>query len=123
MAKFRKKPVVIDAHRWDGDLKSMVTWASHVDLAARKARGESLRGHEMINLPIHAIVGRDHLEIDTLDGTMTVLPGDWVICGVKGEFYPCKPDIFSATYEAVTDGTAATPTPLSRATGRPPGTR
>ncbi len=39
------------------------------------------------------------LEIDTLEGKMTAHPGDWIIKGVKGEFYPCKPDIFNATYD------------------------
>lgn len=41
------------------------------------------------------------IRIETLEGDMIVRPGDWVIKGVKGEFYPCKPDIFDATYEAV----------------------
>ena len=40
-------------------------------------------------------------EIRTLEGVMTASPGDWIITGVKGERYPCKPDIFEATYEAV----------------------
>lgn len=39
--------------------------------------------------------------ITTLEGAMRVSPGDWVICGVKGEFYPCKPDVFEATYKRV----------------------
>jgi len=39
--------------------------------------------------------------IETLEGTMVALPGDWIIRGVKGEMYPCKPDIFEATYEPV----------------------
>lgn len=43
------------------------------------------------------------IEIDTLEGTMRAHPGDWIIKGVKGEFYPCKPDIFEATYEAHND--------------------
>lgn len=42
--------------------------------------------------------------IDTLEGTMTAKPGDWIIRGVAGEFYPCKPNIFEATYEAVDGG-------------------
>jgi hypothetical protein len=41
------------------------------------------------------------IEIETLEGTMTATPGDWIICGVQGELYPCKPDIFEATYEPV----------------------
>jgi hypothetical protein len=40
------------------------------------------------------------IDIPTLEGTMTARPGDWIIRGVHGEFYPCKPDIFDATYEA-----------------------
>ena len=39
------------------------------------------------------------MQIDTLEGTMTVIINDWIIKGVKGEFYPCKPDIFEATYD------------------------
>ncbi len=42
-----------------------------------------------------------NFEINTLEGTMTANVGDWIIKGVKGEFYPCKPEIFDATYEAV----------------------
>jgi len=45
--------------------------------------------------------GMNFLEIQTLEGTMTASPGDWIIKGVQGEFYPCKPDIFEQTYEAV----------------------
>lgn len=60
MAKYRKKPVVIEAVR-----------------------------HE----------GPDPLPIGTLEGVLTARPGDWIITGVKGERYPCKPDIFAATYE------------------------
>ena len=45
--------------------------------------------------------GDGSLYIHTLEGTMTAEPGDWVIKGVKGELYPCKPDIFEATYEPV----------------------
>lgn len=41
------------------------------------------------------------VEIPTLEGTMMASPGDWIICGVQGELYPCKPDIFAATYEEV----------------------
>lgn len=48
--------------------------------------------------------GNGHvIAIDTLEGTMFADPGDWIIKGVKGEFYPCKPDIFEASYEEVSD--------------------
>lgn len=45
----------------------------------------------------------DTLHVRTLEGIMTVSPNDWIICGVKGELYPCKPDVFAATYEEVPD--------------------
>ena len=45
--------------------------------------------------------GYDHILIPTLEGNMRALPGDYIIKGVQGEFYPCKPDIFEATYDAV----------------------
>jgi hypothetical protein len=81
MSKYRKKPVVIEAQRWAGDnAAEIVNWAS---------------GAVMY---IGGVLG-----IQTLEGTMTASIGDYVICGVQGEFYPCKPDIFKATYEAVED--------------------
>lgn len=97
--KFRKRPVVIEAFRWDGDIRLLAMWAADADLAARKTRGEIIL--TSINLPLHVVTGSDRLEIDTLEGTVHANPGDWVICGVKGEFYPCRDDIFRATYEAV----------------------
>jgi hypothetical protein len=47
--------------------------------------------------------GRHVIAIDTLEGTMYADDGDWIIRGVQGEFYPCKPDIFAATYEPAAD--------------------
>lgn len=85
--KFRKKPVVIEAIQWLGDKISEVPeWA---DEAQKKLRAED------------GAVWRqgDTLRIATLEGTMTAQPGDWIIRGVTGELYPCKPDIFAATYE------------------------
>lgn len=83
MARFRKKPVVIEAVLFTGD--NGVEIGHFAGLTAR-------------------IAGRDrHLEISTLEGVMKASPGDWIIKGVQGEFYPCKPDIFAATYEAVED--------------------
>lgn len=87
MAKFRKKPVVIEAMSFDGTKDSanrVLAWiGSHGRKAARAHRSKPEAG----------------LAIDTLEGVMCVMPGDWIIRGVKGEFYPCKPDIFAATYE------------------------
>jgi hypothetical protein len=89
MPKFKKKPVVIDAFRLppsgDDHLDAFFEWCAEVGFADYTSeRDESLAIH-------------------TLEGVMTAQPGDWIIKGVKGEFYPCKPDIFEATYEKVED--------------------
>ena len=81
MAKFRKKPVVVEAIQFTGLNQDEIGHFS--GLAAQR-------------------IGRTgELVIKTLEGVMKVDVGDWVIKGVKGEFYPCKPDVFDATYEAV----------------------
>lgn len=78
--KYRKKPVVINAVQFDGELTSI----------------------ESMNIPeVSQDFGSKTLQIPTLEGVMTANPGDWIIQGIKGEFYPCKPDIFAATYEKV----------------------
>ena len=78
--RFRKKPVVIDAVRLTRELPP-------ADLFAFFGGLDNL------------VIGRDHIIIRTLEGDMRADDGDWIIKGVKGEFYPCKPDIFAATYE------------------------
>jgi hypothetical protein len=78
MTKFRKKPVVIEAVQWDG---------SNYDEIG-----------DFMELNATLQIGDDFI-IPTLEGEMRASPGDWIIKGVKGEFYPCKPDIFAATYE------------------------
>lgn len=86
MPKFRKKPVVIEAVQFDGN------------------------GVEAINelavfCPVAEFGGYNdgscYMAIQTLGGEMRACTGDWIIKGVNGEFYPCKPDIFEKTYEAV----------------------
>ena len=79
MAKFRKKPVVIDAVRWHGD--NVPEIVSFFGGACTFNNGDPC--------------------ILTSEGEMRARKGNWIIKGVKGEFYPCKPDIFEATYEAV----------------------
>lgn len=88
--KFRKKPVVIEAHRFDGSTTSLAAICHWMD------------GGEYIE---PTMVTRDirNLYIDTLEGEMIAKPGDYIIKGIQGEFYPCKPDIFDATYEEVDD--------------------
>jgi hypothetical protein len=104
MAKFRKKPVVIEAFQWDGtNVQALAVWAAKADCASRKARGLPPPDDRQIELPLHVtpLGDRIELEIATLEGTHHASPGDWIICGVHGEFYPCKPDIFDKTYEVV----------------------
>lgn len=90
MAKYRKKPVTIDAFQWTGDQNQTEDpeWAV-------KAIKE---GHI-----IFTDTGTEDVKmiIDTLEGTMTAQRGDYIIKGIKGEFYPCKPDIFEQSYEIV----------------------
>lgn len=85
MPKFRKKPVVIEAFRFTGKNQREVLSFIYPDLSE-----DALAGAETMGLPV---------VIQTKEGDMTASPGDWVIKGVKGEFYPCKPDIFAATYD------------------------
>ena len=87
MGKYRKKPVVIDAVLFD--------WTQEM-LDALKGQGMDTitvakNGDGVVTI----------LRIKTLEGTMRVAEGDYIIKGIKGEFYPCKPDIFELTYEAV----------------------
>jgi len=82
MPRFRKKPVEIEAVRYAGE-------AEQPELRAFLS---DCHGWQ---------VGMTGIEIPTLEGTMTAKPGDWIIRGVQGEFYPCKPDIFEATYDQV----------------------
>jgi hypothetical protein len=86
-SKFRKKPVVIEAMQWDGTVGES-TWVIEWMLS----NGGTGRLVEWTDLTWR-------LHIDTLEGVMRADPGDWIIRGVQGEFYPCKPDIFAATYE------------------------
>ena len=84
MGRYRKRPVVIEARRFDTNNDD----GSHLD-ALVKWIGDT-GTHD-----------GTRLYVETLEGVMTADVGDWIIRGVAGEFYPCKPDIFAATYEAV----------------------
>jgi hypothetical protein len=85
MARYRKRPVEIDAVRWTGENMGEIAAMFSSDLKAISPLGRS--GEQLV--------------IRTLEGAMTAQRGDWIIRGVKGEAYPCKPDIFEATYEEV----------------------
>lgn len=99
--RFRKKPVVIEAWRVPQD-DSDITMYLHESIALAEWCGGT--SHMMLTddekSPREGIdVTGPHIVIDTLEGPHAALPGDYVIKGVQGEFYPCKPDIFMATYE------------------------
>lgn len=81
--KFRKKPVVIEAVQFTGH-NAFDVWR----FMGNPEAVESLELHDTDSPVVH-----------TLEGQLVASPGDWIIKGVKGEFYPCKPDIFEATYE------------------------
>lgn len=83
--KFRKKPVVIDAIRLDK--------ISNEEVVA------FMGGEEKRNIDFSINNRTGQLRIVTREGTMTAESGDWIIKGVAGEYYPCKPDIFEATYD------------------------
>ncbi len=94
--KFVKKPVVIEATQWfkNGDHPAVLAY--HV---ASGAQGQQVQ----LGCSVCGEGFEHHGRIDTLEGPHIVCPGDWIITGVKGEHYPCKPDIFEATYENYTD--------------------
>lgn len=99
MMKYRKKPIVIEATQWhtDGD---------HPGDGDADTEGEIVRYFRHPRVP-HDEVCRcrqhmgNHGWIDTEEGGHIVCPGDFIITGIAGEYYPCKPDIFEMTYDAV----------------------
>jgi hypothetical protein len=93
-SKFRKKPVVIEAFQITKEL-AMDHWENDKPLPFGLSR---LSGSWH---PIDKEVHNASISIETLEGRMIAELGDWIIKGVKGELYPCKPDIFEATYEAI----------------------
>ena len=86
--KARKKPVVIEA--WEFTEKALDSNDSWVRLYRNELHLTSQYAGEVL-----------YIEIDTLEGTMIADLGDFIIKGVQGEFYPCKPDIFEKTYEVI----------------------
>lgn len=127
-SKFRKKPVEVSAIRWDGSVASateVINWILAASgtarfhdkvtaddvLAADAAAAEvdwSTATPEQVRAEMARPAGRRrsgpaYIAIDTLEGTMRASEGDWIIRGVQGEHYPCKPEIFWATYDIVDD--------------------
>lgn len=121
MSKFRKKPVVIEAtqwlkngdhpldyansvdgfenevwHSWTGEEARALQWEGQVVRYFRDPDVSSDHACKHCRYTMH-----EHGWIETLEGGHIVCPRDWIITGVAGELYPCKPDIFEQTYEAV----------------------
>ncbi len=88
--KFRKKPVVIEAVQWDGTEAGCQRIKDAFPQLETLAKSGHLTRPEV-----------RYWKIGTLEGGHEVTPGDWIIQGVKRELYPCKPDIFAATYDPV----------------------
>lgn len=88
--KFRKKPIVIEAIQYIGTPESnreIIDWTRDSATPAYMDYYDPAAGNV--------------LYINTLEGTFMIRPGDWVVKGVKGEFYPCKPEQFEMTYERI----------------------
>ena len=89
VAAYRKKPVEVEAIFYDGKNGDEVSrWAGWMTVYAADDA---------------AVHGDEGLIVTTLNGTVRAFPGEWIVKGVEGEFYPCKHGIFEATYEAVPD--------------------
>lgn len=88
MAKYIKKPITIEASRWfkNGDHEHVQPFTN----TSRRLVNKCEQCDEML---------KNHGQIDTLEGVHIVCPGDWIITGIKGEHYPCKPNIFEASYD------------------------
>lgn len=85
MGFYRKKPVTIEAIQWTDNISEILTFCKDAEFEVR-----------------HGITGDwRNLYINTLEGRMKASQGDYIVKGVNGEFYPCKPDIFERTYEKV----------------------
>lgn len=96
--QFRKKPVVVEAiHLRDFGSDQWDEVAEFLGLDLISGRGE----HATMRRPRRGEPGFVTVDIHTLEGAMRAAAGDWIIRGVAGEFYPCKPDIFEATYVPV----------------------
>lgn len=112
--KFRKKPVVIEATQWfmNGDHPKDYEGHTAEDCGEPWGKihnweGQIVRRYRHPGVPADKACEKcghfmeKHGWIDTLEGGHIVCPGDWIITGVQGEHYPCKPDIFESTYEPV----------------------
>lgn len=97
ITKYRKRPVIVEVVQWTGNVnKEEINAFIGKDVAVELLSEAAYQAGQ--GLPLFNLI------IPTLEGTMTASPNDYIIKGVEGEFYPCKPDIFHRTYEEVEDG-------------------
>lgn len=90
MGFYRKKPVTVEAIQWTGkNTEEILKWCEDAELEVQ---------NEAINNVYYTYI---NLYINTLEGRMKASKGDYIVKGINGEFYPCKPDIFTKTYEEV----------------------
>lgn len=121
IARYRKRPVEVDAALWDGSAEGavpIIDWilagdgtatyvAPYLHSQSCRCDGRTRRvpsptlGEDVMPCPETEPTGGTYLNIRTLEGNMRALPGDWIICGTRGEFYPCKPGPFSDTFDVV----------------------
>lgn len=110
---YRKKPIVVEAMKWDGGAANatpIIDWVLSAGGTASWHEDGALLAdplcftpeyhethHYCPSCPFSTVP--EGISVKTLEGVMTASVGDWIIRGVQGEFYPCKPDIFDATYE------------------------
>ena len=90
MAKFRKKPIVVEAQQYTGHNGCKLTsWSNGkvIESPVCEPTEDNPTGY--------------YIQVFTLEGVMTGIVGDYIIKGINGEFYPCKPDIFEKTYESI----------------------
>lgn len=101
--RFKKKPVEVQAHPFElpASVKTELDALNDQELARAGVHFCCFREQEIQKYRVERDARGYYLSIPTLEGTMRGNEGDWIIFGVAGEPYPCKPDIFSKTYEAV----------------------
>lgn len=88
--KYRKKPIEVEAFQWNGNMNELLKWANSTQLLSTYSFKQKT-----------GFFGYNVLEIKTNKGKMTAALGDIIIKGIRGEFYPVKPDIFRDTYERI----------------------
>lgn len=102
--KFRKKPVVVEAFQVTQYYLDSMRDPQRFEIVTENGNEVSMLDNYMTDrdgFRFQVWEDKVRMYVPTLEGQMEVLVGDWIITGVKGEKYPCKPDIFNATYESV----------------------